>query len=410
MRSFTMKPEDINVHNRSILLELIRRGGPISRAEIARKTNLSAPSITRIVKDLMAEGLIKETGIGDSSGGRKPYLLEFNTNAKYIVGVELGETYSVSVLTDLEINYLSREKIAMKMITEVDKVIDLLVESIRGRIKQSKVDKGDILGIGIGVPGTLDTQAGIIKFSPNFGWKNVPIVEIMEKELGISTFIDTGVRAMTLCERWFGAGQGIKNFACVIVGTGIGAGLIINGNLYRGFEEAAGEIGHTTVLPEGPKCKCGNRGCLETLAAGPSLVRRALARISEHPNSSLANALNKNKGDITADMVIEEAKRGDSLACEIVQEAGHYLGIGVANLINIFAPEAVIIGGWVAEQAGELFLEAARETIKNRVFMLSPEKIRVLPASLKDNDVAIGAATLALQQLSIPLTKTTVRI
>lgn len=109
-------------------------------------------------------------------------------------------------------------------------------------------------------------------------------------------------------------------------------------------------------------------------------------------------------------MVIEEAKRGDSLACEIVQEAGHYLGIGVANLINIFAPEAVIIGGWVAEQAGELFLEPARETIKNRVFMLSPEKIRVLPASLKDNDVAIGAATLALQQLSIPLTKATVRI
>ena len=410
MRTFTMKPKDINEYNRSVLLDVIRRNGPISRAGVARKTNLSAPSITRIVKDLMAEGLVKEVGIGDSSGGRKPCLLEFNARAKYIVGVELGETYLVSVLADLEINCLSRKKVAIKMTTEVDKVINLLVESVRERIKQSKVNKGDILGIGIGVPGTLDTQAGIIKFSPNFGWKDVPIAEIIEKELGIPTFIDNGVRAMTLCEKWFGAGQGTKNFACIIVGTGIGAGLIINGHLYRGFEEAAGEIGHTTVLPEGPKCKCGNRGCLETLAAGPSLVSRALNRVNEHLNSSLANTLNKNEGNITADMVIEAAKRGDSLACEIVQETGHYLGIGVANLINIFAPEVVIIGGWVAEQAGELLLEAVRETIKNRVFMLSPEKIRILPASLKDNDVAIGAASLVLQQLSIPLIKTTVRI
>jgi len=410
MRTFTMKPRDINIYNRSVLLEVIRRYGPISRAEIARKTNLSAPSITRIVKDLVAEGLIREVGVGNSSGGRKPYLLEFNPEAKYIIGVELGETDLVSVLTDLEINCLSRGKVALKMTTEADKVINILVESVRERIRQSKVDEEDILGIGIGVPGSLDTRAGIIKFSPNFGWKNVPIVKIIERELGIPTFIDNGVRAMTLCEKWFGAGQGVKNFACVIVGTGIGAGLIINGDLYRGFEEAAGEIGHITILPEGPKCKCGNRGCLETLAAGPSLVRRAINRINKHPNSSLANALNKNKGDITADMVIETAKRGDSLACEIVQETGHYLGIGVASLINIFAPEVIIIGGWVAEQAGELLLKAVKESIKNRVFMLSPEKIRILPASFKDNDVAIGAASLALHQLRIPLTKATVKV
>jgi len=410
MRTFTMKPRDINIYNRSVLLEVIRRYGPISRAEIARKTNLSAPSITRIVKDLVAEGLIREVGVGNSSGGRKPYLLEFNPEAKYIIGVELGETDLVSVLTDLEINCLSRGKVALKMTTEADKVINILVESVRERIRQSKVDEEDILGIGIGVPGSLDTRAGIIKFSPNFGWKNVPIVKIIERELGIPTFIDNGVRAMTLCEKWFGAGQGVKNFACVIVGTGIGAGLIINGDLYRGFEEAAGEIGHITILPEGPKCKCGNRGCLETLAAGPSLVRRAINHINKHPNSSLANALNKNKGDITADMVIETAKRGDSLACEIVQETGHYLGIGVASLINIFAPEVIIIGGWVAEQAGELLLKAVKESIKNRVFMLSPEKIRILPASFKDNDVAIGAASLALHQLRIPLTKATVKV
>ena len=405
-----MKPKHISAHNRSIILEVIRRERLISRAEIGRKTNLSAPSITRIVKNLMREKLIKEVGTGNSSGGRKPCLLAFNADAKYIIGIELGEIYSVSVLADLDINYLSREKIDMKMIKDVNKVIGLVVESIRRRIKQSKIDKENILGIGIGVPVTLDTKAGIIKFSPNFGWKNVPIVQIMERDLGIPIFIDTGVRAMTLCEKWFGAGQGIKNFACVIVGTGIGAGLIINGNLYRGFEEAAGEIGHTTVLPEGPKCKCGNIGCLETLAAGASLVRRALDRINEYPNSTLSSVLSKNKGNITPSMVIEKAKRGDPLAREIVKEAGHYLGVGVANLINLFAPEAVIIGGWLAEQAGELFLDAARETIKDRVFMFSVEGIRILPASLRDNDVAVCAATLALQQLSIPLTKATVSI
>jgi glucokinase len=241
----------------------------------------------------------------------------------------------------------------------------------------------ELSAVGAAVPGPLDPQRGIIEFSPNLGWHDFPFVENLFARLGVPVKIDDDANCAALGEQWLGAGKGVRDFLYMIVGTGIGAGLILDGKLYRGARGFAGELGHTTIVPDGPICSCGNRGCVEALAAGPAIVAR------------MKNLRANVKEDLTARDVIALARAGDTLALQAITEAGEYLGIALANATNLLNPEMIALGGGVALDAGELLLTPARRMMRQRALEANANSVRIVPGELNVDAGLLGAARLA---------------
>ena len=383
--------------NQSIVLNVIRNYGPISRAEIAKRTKLSSTTVSTLVDDLIRQEYLKEIGEGESSGGRRPILLKFNPASHFVVGVELeGKNISVAV-TDLKINLINKVIEEVKN-TDESLVVDKIINLVKQAIKKSRVKFEKIVGMGIGATGLVDTKEGIIKQAVNLNWKNVPLKDLIENKFSeIPIYIDNIANVAALGEKWAGAGKKAKNLIYIRIGTGIGAGIILNGAIYEGSNGNAGEIGHVTVEPNGPKCRCGNRGCLEALASGSAIGKRAIIEILGGRDSLIKKLTNGSIEEITAKIVAEAAKMGDKLALEIWEETAEYLGIAIANLINMYNPEIVVIGGGVA-RAGELLFEPIRRTVKKRA-LPGPGKIaKIVPSKLGDDVSIIGAASLALER------------
>lgn len=244
---------------------------------------------------------------------------------------------------------------------------------------------GVLSGVGAAVPGPLDFRRGWIHFSPNLGWRDVGFAADLSARLHLPVVLDDDANCAALGEKWLGAGIEANDFVYLIIGTGIGGGLVLNGALYRGATGGAGEIGHGTLVPDGPLCSCGNHGCLEALAAGPAIARRANELM---PGERL-----------TAQMVIERARTGEGTARHVINEAGYYLGIGLANVVNLLNPEVIAIGGGVALDAGELLLAPARTEMRRRAFASSADAVRVELAQLGDDAGLIGAARLIWDHL-----------
>ncbi|MBA7553974.1 N-acetylglucosamine repressor [subsurface metagenome] len=234
--------------------------------------------------------------------------------------------------------------------------------------------------------------------TPNFGWRDTPLREILKKEFHIPVFVDNNVNAMALAEFEFGEGQGVKNFVFINVGMGIGAGIVINEELFHGESNCTGEIGHTTVDYNGPKCSCGNNGCLEVMASGPATAKRAIKAIKEGEKSLISELVNYELNQISAEIVATAANQGDKLGRSIMEETGEYLGTGVANIINLFNPELVIVGGGVA-QAGDLIFEPLKKAVQKRAFSVSAEVAKIIPVSLGKDCTVIGAAALVLKEI-----------
>jgi len=254
-----------------------------------------------------------------------------------------------------------------------------------------------ISGIGVAAPGLIDKK-GTMLITPNFGWKNTLLGKILKKEFHIPVFVDNNVNAMALAEFEFGKGQGVKNFVFINVGMGIGAGVVINGELFHGKSNCTGEIGHTTVDYNGLKCSCGNNGCLEVMASGPAIAKRAIKAIKEGEKSLIYKLVNYDLNQISAEIVAKAANQGDKLGRSIMEETGEYLGTGVANIINLFNPELVIMGGGVA-RAGDLIFEPLKKAVQKRAFSVSAEAAKIIPVSLGKDCSVIGAAALVLKEM-----------
>ena len=279
-----------------------------------------------------------------------------------------------------------------------DDVIERVKVAIREVITSSDVNFQKIAGISLAVPGLVDSKRGIMLITPNFGWKDTPLKEILEEEFHTAIFIDNNVNAMALSEAQFGVGRGVKNFICVNVGMGIGSGVIIDGEIYRGETECTGEIGHTTVDYNGPKCSCGNNGCLEIMAAGPAIARSAVKAIRRGRKTAITELVKDKLNRITAAIVAQAATQGDKLAREIMERTGEYLGTGIANIVNLFNPQIVVIGGGVA-QAGGLIFDPLKRTMKKRAFPVPAKAVKIVTPSLGRNCTVIGAATLVLKDI-----------
>lgn len=315
---------------------------------------------------------------------------------RYYIGVDLGGTKIASVLTDSDGQIVAADKRPTNAAAGAEEVIANIFAGIR------RVTKGvapeSLQGIGIASPGPVDTKHGIIIDAPNLGWKNFAINQVMEAEFKIPCLLENDANAAAIGEWVFGAGKGLRDLIYITVSTGIGGGIICNNQILHGRDGAAGEIGHMIVDTEGPDCKCGRKGCLEAVSSGTAIATAARRLIGQgRPSSILARAQN-NPDLINAQIVAEAAAENDSLAKEILDRAIYFLGVGVANLIQIFNPELIIIGGGVSK-IGSILYEGVWQVVLKNTFPHTVRDLAIVPPGLGDNCGSIGAAALAVRQL-----------
>lgn len=309
---------------------------------------------------------------------------------KFVVGVDLGGTKISTALSNLNGEVISQTTVPTNANEGEIPVLNRIIESIDKVIKDGNATYKEVKGIGIGIPGALDVEKGIILFTPNVPFKNFNIVEPLKKKFEIPVFIDNDANVATIGEYVFGAGKGFKNVIFITVSTGVGGGAILNGNIYRGNTSNALEIGHMTVAPGGPRCNCGNIGCVEATSSGTAIAKRGQEALSSKVETSL-----RKYDNITSYEVFTEAAAGDAVCKEIIENALNYLGIAVANAVSIFDPAVIIIGGGVSK-AGDIVFETVRKVVDKRCFKSMAESVKIVPAGLGTDAGVIGAVALAL--------------
>jgi glucokinase len=324
---------------------------------------------------------------------------------RYIVGVDLGGTNIVAGAMPLdgsrEIAMQTRPTLADGGASSVvERIAAMIEEVIAQTIAETGSQRSDFLGVGIGSPGPLDRENGIVIITPNLGWKNFPLRDEISKLVDLDATLDNDANCATLGEFWCGAAVGGRNVIGMTLGTGIGGGIILEGKLYHGASDSAGEIGHTTIDSTGRRCKCGNYGCLEAYASGPAIAERAREALrGDESESVLLSMVGGDPKKITAQIVYEASKRGDIVAREVVRETARFLGAGVSNLLNIFNPDIVVLAGGVTQAGDELF-KPLRAEVKRRAFKPAVQACRIVPGALTASAGVVGAiATFKMQTL-----------
>lgn len=309
------------------------------------------------------------------------------------IGIDVGGTNVKLALVDDKGKILYSNSVPTRAEMGYEYTVNNIKQAIYDLMKETKLSTKDIEGIGFGFPGQVDYKSGIVRNAPNIpGWVEVPIAKLIEDEFKIPTRVDNDVRCAALGELNYGAGKGCENLVCITVGTGIGSGLIINGKLVRGASNAAGEIGHIKLqMHGGPVCGCGDTGCLEAFASGPSIVAMA----EEYIKGGKSTKYREMCGDeqLSPYLVAEAAKAGDPVAKRIFAITGEYIGIGLASVVNLLNPERIIVGGGVAD-AGDLLLEPLKTTLKSRAMQIAGSAVEVVPAQLGNTAGVIGASLL----------------
>lgn len=369
--------------NRSILLNAIKTQGTISRADLAHLSGLSPATVTAITGDLISEDLVFEKETGDSSGGRPPILLALNPRGGFVVGVKLMENHAVGALTDLNATVLVKDTIDLAD-KKLDIVIDSLVSLVNRLIHQSDIRKKQLLGVGVGLAGVVDSSQGILRQSPFFGWKNTPLRDLLQRRLRVPIYIDNDVNTLTLGERWLGTGLPEDNFIVITIGRGIGMGMVINGQIYRGKSGGAGEFGHIVVDPAGPLCDCGKHGCLESYLSDRALLATARKEVNEDIRDF--------------DDLVQRAQSGNEAAENVLTNAGALLGREIANLVNILDPKLILISG-EGVRVGEIFFSALRASFHENVMPGLAEDTEIRVAPWGDDVWARGAASVVIGEL-----------
>jgi glucokinase len=322
------------------------------------------------------------------------------TDQKPVLAVDLGGTKIIAAVVLPDGKIISRNYCLTMADKGLEAVGDRILYAMDMAIAKAKLKTSDVIGIGIAAAGILDTNRGIVTTSPNLpNWSNVPLRDILADKLGVVTYILNDASAAALGEHRFGAGMGFNNIIYLTVSTGIGGGIIIRDELYSGTDGCAGEVGHMTIEAGGPQCNCGNFGCLEALASGWAVARAAIKRINNGEKSSVIELVDGRLENVTAETVAVAARQGDRLAADIVAGAAKYLGIGLANLVNIFNPELIVIGGGLSKM-GDMLLKPARKVLKERAFQLPADTVSVVRARLGSNAGIIGAAVHVFAQLA----------
>lgn len=317
----------------------------------------------------------------------------------FVIGIDLGGTKIYTALANLAGEILTEIKVATEAASGLEKVRLNIVRTVEQVQNQAGLS-GRVQAVGIGVPGPLDIKQGIVYQAPNLGWRNVPLKQLLEESLNLPVFLENDANLAAIGEHIKGAGVGVDNLIYVAVGTGIGGGLILNGQIYHGAGFGAGEIGHMTIDPEGEICNCGNKGCLETLASGTAMTRNALDLIKSGRGKALLAIAKENKQKINTYLLAQLAASGDKEALSILKAAGTALGIGLANVINLLNPSLVILGGG-ALKVGLPYWEAMEKEVQRCALQTAWQQVRIVPAGLGDRSGLYGAVALASQRLKV---------
>jgi len=316
-----------------------------------------------------------------------------------ILSIDLGGTKILTAVTNSQGEMLSRDHSITPALKSHEAIIQSILESAYRALEQADVAISELTAIGVGAPGLANPETGILLTSPNLpGWRDVPLKDIIQERLGKKTFLINDANAAALGEFYFGAARGARNFIYITLSTGIGGGIVIDGKIYSGTIGAAGEVGHMTIDDEGPICNCGNRGCWETLASGTALAREARHRIKEGVTTSILEYAEGDVEKVTAQVVHSAAEQGDSLAKELIARTGYYVGVGLANLINIFNPELIVIGGGLSN-IGDMLLKPAFKVAGERAYKEAFQAVRFASAELGRDSGVLGAAAFALQEM-----------
>lgn len=380
--------------NDSAVINIIRQRGPISRADIAKLSDMTAPTVTNVTNRLLESNLILEYKMGKSSGGRRPILLKTNPDFLNVIVIYIGSNMLTGYLTNGDLDIVERREENLKGQTK-DQIIELLLKVI-GDLK--KKAKAKVPGIGVVLHGPVKSREGISVMAPNLGWRHVPIKYIVEEKFHIPTFVENDSRAMALGEFYYGNARDKNSLVFLYVGYGIGSGVVLEGSLYRGVSDSAGEVGHTTIDVNGPKCSCGNYGCLEAMASEKALVRNMARALKEGRTSIVEDLVNGNLDNINPENIYEAAKMGDGLAKRELRRIARYLGIGIANILNTFNPEVVLIGGGI-ERGKDFVKNVLEETIMERTLDSCKDVSEIRFDVMGEEATAKGAADMVLTEL-----------
>ncbi len=381
----------IQLRNRSLALQLLKLNGTMSRKELAARTGLNASTITYIIKDLLEMGLVRETG---SIARHNTIGLALNPDGRYVVGVQLARDRLSGGLFNLDARILAAERVALAPDLPVAEVLQGLAELI-ARLRGRSPDPAKVAAIGLTAPGPLNLAEGRVAFISNFkGWRDIAIGPAIRDRFGLPAVIEHDAHAAAAAEKWLGGGKTARNLIYIAAGKGVGAGIIIDGRIYHGSHGMAGEIGHTTLVPDGPRCECGNVGCLEGYCSSAALLRRAAARLAAGREISLLAA----ERPLTFPALVRATQAGDPLTLELVRESARYLATAVVNLINTLEPELVILGDEMAE-LGPAWIDAVRTTVRARLLPEIARQVRIEAASLAGDPFLLGTGAIAIEYL-----------
>ncbi len=381
--------------NRSLVINTIRKFGPISRTDISNRTGLGLSTITKIIDELSHHELVFETGAATSTGGRRPILLEFNHQSGHAIGVKIMKDHLVIALTDLDSTILDSLEVSFQDKEDVPHIIDLIISNTQKLLTKQNLTQDNLEGLGIAVSGLIDSQKGTVVRSSLLNWEDVDLCNPIQQALDTPVFIDNDVNAYTYAEIEKGYGTSHENFICLSIGDGIGASIVINRKLYSGEFGGAGEFGHTVVHMDGRPCHCGQNGCLEMYASNKALEYEMADLVDQFPDTIL------NQESIQFDLALEAAIKGDPLAKKLFEQLGDYLGVGLVNAINSFNPGTlVLIGeGMVAQ---DFILPKALERAQKNFFHFANCDTNIVASSLGNDAWVKGAALLAIDQLFQP--------
>ncbi len=392
----------VKLHNLQVVLLSLLHESHLSRVQLAQKTNLSSTTITNLIAELIGQRIVselEETALEPGElrpVGRPRTSIQLEPNARFVIGVHIGVGLFRVGISNIYNEMLYNQVIYFDVGLPAGQVLEQIVTTIETVILASGVERGNILGVGVGASGLVDFHSGVNLLAPNLNWRDVPLRDALQQALNLSVVVDNNVRTMALGETYFGVGRGVDSLAFVYGRTGVGAGLIFKGQVFRGSTKGAGEIGHTTILLRGGElCRCGNRGCLETLISEEAILRQTdqIARL--YPQGILAQTLS-DKDDISPiERVFRAGRAGDETVRAMLEDRAFYLGVALTGLVNLFNPELILLGG-IFSRGQDFFLEPIIQTVSQMSFGGMGKQVRIEATSFGWKAGVLGASALAL--------------
>lgn len=382
---------DMRRSNRSVLLTNIYREGPLSRYELGHQTSLSAASVSNLVGELLDEGVVEEAGSVESDGGRPRVLLRVAPTFGYVVGAEVGETRVRVELFDLAMKVRSTVVYPIESAKPAPELaVKYVLQGLAEVISEAGVSADQVLGLGVAVAGVVEGPADAVVHAQTLGWDAVPLGAMLASRTDIPIQVDNGANTLGQAEMWFGAGRGATDAVVALVGSGVGAALVTGGSSYRGTRSSAGEWGHTTIMYGGRQCRCGAVGCLEAYVGAEGVLERY----------QVAGGSPAAGGDEEAAFIaLLDEVRTSNIAAKVVEDTIGYLGAGFANLVNLFNPERIVLGGWAGLLLGERYLPELREATARNALRQPYAQVSIELCELGRDAVAMGAATLPVLRL-----------